>query len=157
MYEVTCFRCLRIVHITPDDEHCSVCGEDLKHLLSPAYASKYFYDRAAHLATAGNLQAGIAEIERGLDYRESSELHLLGGILAKRISDFDLMRQHVAAIPLDDVLRQEAEWLLRSHQTRQRTLRQAGKARKATRHPSLSDPEEDPLPFLVDEVTPSPV
>ncbi len=157
MYEVTCFHCLRIVHITPDDEHCSVCGEDLKHLIPPAFASKYFYDRAAHMAAEGSLQAALDEVERGLDYRISSELHLLGGILAKRISDFDLMRQHVAAIPLDDVLRQEAEWLLRSHQTRQRTLRQADKTRKATRYPRLSEPEEDPLPFMVDEVAPSPI
>ncbi|CAN5711105.1 hypothetical protein BH10CHL1_BH10CHL1_08220 [soil metagenome] len=157
MYEVTCFHCLRIVHITPDDQHCSVCNEDLKHLIPPAFASKYFYDRAAHLAAEGKLQAALDEVERGLDYRVSSELHLLGGILAKRISDFDLMRQHVAAIPLDDVLRQEAEWLLRSHQTRQRTLRQADKARKTNHRVNLSEPEEDPLPFMVDEVAPAPV
>src|SRR5436189_5724213 len=101
MYEVTCFHCLRIVHITPDDQHCSVCGEDLKHLIPPAFASKYFYDRAAHMASEGRLQAALDEVERGLDYRISSELHLLGGILAKRMGDFDLMRQHVAAIPLE--------------------------------------------------------
>ncbi|MCX6044790.1 MAG: LysM peptidoglycan-binding domain-containing protein [Chloroflexi bacterium] len=129
----------------------------MRHLIPPAFASKYFYDRAAHMASEGKLQAALAEVDRGLDYRVSSELHLLGGILAKRISDFDLMRQHVAAIPLDDVLRQEAEWLLRSHQTRQRTLRQADKARKTTNRVSLSDPEEAPLPFMVDEVAPSPV
>src|SRR5689334_12631302 len=133
MYEVTCFRCLRIVHITPDNERCSVCNEDLKQLIPPAFAARYFYDRAAHFAGEGQLQTAVAEVERVLAYRESSELHLLGGILAKRLGDFDLMRQHVAAIPLDDVLRQEAEWLLRSHQTRQRNLRQADKARKQPR------------------------
>ena len=155
MYEVTCFRCLRIVHITPDDERCSVCGEDLKQLIPAAYASRYFYDRAAHFAGEGKLQAALTEVERGLAYRESAELHLLGGILAKRLHDFDLMRQHVAAIPLDDVLRQEAEWLLRSHQTRQRTLRQADKVRKRGRRADSLEPEEEPLPFLVDDVSPS--
>lgn len=156
MYEVTCFRCLRIVHITPDNERCSVCNEDLKQLIPPAFASRYFYDRAAHFAGEGQLQAALAEVERGLAYHESSELHLLGGILAKRLSDFDLMRQHVAAIPLDDVLRQEAEWLLRSHQTRQRNLRQADKARKQPQRSSAAATDEEALPFWVDEVAPSP-
>ncbi|MDQ3247744.1 MAG: LysM peptidoglycan-binding domain-containing protein, partial [Chloroflexota bacterium] len=155
MVEVTCFRCSRIVHIAPDAEHCSVCGEDLRHLIPPAYASKYFYDRAAQLASGNRVEAALAEVERGLDYRESSELHLLGAILAKRLGDFDLMRQQVAAIPLDDVLRQEAEWLLRSHQTRQRSLREAGKARQPGRQLATTAQDET-LPFLVGDVSPSP-
>jgi len=157
MYEVTCFRCSRIVHITPDAERCSVCGEDLRHLLPPAYASKYFYDRSANLAAGGDIKSALAEVQRGLNYRESSELHLLGGILAKRLDDADLMRRHVASIPLEDVLRQEAEWLLRSHQTRQRTLREAGKARQSAHRPGAPVAGEDQaLPFLLDDVSPSP-
>lgn len=156
MYEVTCFRCSRIVHITPDAERCSVCGEDLRHLLPPAYASKYFYDRAANLAAGGDVRSALAEVERGLNYRESSELHLLGGILAKRLGDADLMRRHVASIPLEDVLRQEAEWLLRSHQTRQRTLREAGKARQSAHRSAGPTVEDEALPFLIEDVSPSP-
>jgi LysM repeat protein len=156
MYEVTCFRCSRIVHITPDAERCSVCGEDLRHLLPPAYASKYFYDRAANLAAGGDVGSALAEVERGLNYRESSELHLLGGILAKRLGDADLMRRHVASIPLEDILRQEAEWLLRSHQTRQRTLREAGKARQSAHRSGAVTVEEEALPFLLEDVAPSP-
>jgi nucleoid-associated protein YgaU len=53
-------------------------------------------------------------------------------------------------------LRQEAEWLLRSHQTRQRTLREADKVRKNNRRTDSVDPEEEPLPFMVDDVSPSP-
>ena len=53
---------------------------------------------------------------------------MLGAILAQRIGDFEQMRLHVAAVPVDDVLRNEAEWLLRSHQSRQRDQREATKS-----------------------------
>ncbi len=132
MQEVICFNCGRIVHISPDAELCSVCGENLRELLHPVYASKYFYDRAAQLAAGAEPLAALREIDRGLGYQPSSELRLLGAILAQRIGDFEQMRLHVAAVPVDDVLRPEAEWLLRSHQSRQRDQR------AATKQPVLS-------------------
>lgn len=116
MYEVTCFNCGNIAHITPDADRCIICGADLKHLIRPDYASKYFYQRAAQLADAGEVTLALLEVERGLRYHASSELHLLAAILSQQVSNFDQMRQHVAAIPVDDALRGEAEWLLRANQ-----------------------------------------
>lgn len=48
----------------------------------------------------------------------ASELNLLGAILCKRLGRWDDMRHFVAAIPADDALRGEGEWLLRSNQAR---------------------------------------
>lgn len=149
MQEVVCFNCGRIVHISPDAQRCSVCGENLSELIHPASASTYFYDRAATMATQMDLLQALREIDRGLHYSESTELHLLGAILSERIGDFEQMRWHVGAIPVDDVLRAEAEWLLRAHQTRQR------EARTASRHPTTNSvplTERDPLPPLPDEL-----
>lgn len=151
MQEVVCYTCGRIVHISPDAELCSVCGENLRELLHPVYASKYFYDRAASLAAGGQLQPALQEIDRGLRYQPSSELRLLGAILAKRIGDFEQMRSHVAAIPVDDILRPEGEWLLRSHQVRQRALREASKGPTANRTNLPFVPEEEP-PYTIRQV-----
>ena len=112
-----------MVHISPDAERCPLCREDLRHLIAPDQAARYFYDRASEMANAGELTLALMEIERGLSYRKNSELNLLAAILCKRLSYFDQMRQYVAAIPVDDRLRGEAEWLVRSHQMRQRDLR----------------------------------
>lgn len=150
MQEVVCYTCGRIVHISPDAELCSVCGENLRELLHPVYASKYFYDRAASLAAGDQLLPALQEIDRGLRYQPSSELRLLGAILAKRIGDFEQMRYHVAAIPVDDILRPEGEWLLRSHQTRQRELREASKGGGNRVNASLA-PELDP-PYTIRQV-----
>lgn len=154
MQEVVCYNCGRIVHISPDAELCSVCGGNLRELLHPVYASKYFYDRAAKLAAGNQLLPALQEIDRGLRYQPSSELRLLGAILAKRIGDFEQMRSHVASIPVDDILRPEGEWLLRSHQTRQRELREASKGSTPTRAaPPFSS--EDELPYAIQQGQPS--
>lgn len=153
MQEVVCYNCGRIVHISPDAELCSVCGENLRELLHPVYASKYFYDRAAKLAAGSELLPALQEIDRGLSYQPSSELRLLGAILSKRIGDFEQMRHHVAAIPVDDVLRPEGEWLLRSHQIRQRELRQASKAPGAPRISTFADNRNE-LPITIQQVQP---
>lgn len=118
MYEVTCFHCGNIAHITPDAERCIICGEDLKHLITPDYAAYYFYQRGAQLAEAGEITLALLEVERGLRYQADTQLHLLAAILSKRAGNFVQMRQHVAAISVDDPLRSEAEWLLRSQQQR---------------------------------------
>lgn len=154
MQEVVCYNCGRIVHISPDAELCSVCGENLRELLHPVYASKYFYDRAAQMAAGSQLLPALQEIDRGLSYQPSSELRLLGAILSKRIGDFEQMRHHVAAIPVDDVLRPEGEWLLRSHQMRQRELREASKTSSATRANPFAD-STDAIPFAIQQVQPT--
>ena len=124
MQEVTCFHCHSRVRITPDVDRCSVCGEDLRGLLEPKAISRYFGDRAVEMAAAGRLESALAEVKRGLTYADLADLRLLGAILAEQLGRYDVMRQHVAAIPVDDTLRAEAEWLLRSHQDRQAALRE---------------------------------
>ncbi|MCB0126333.1 MAG: hypothetical protein KDE58_28945, partial [Caldilineaceae bacterium] len=150
MQEVVCFNCGRIVHISPDAELCSVCGENLRELIHPAYASRYFYDRAANLVAGSDLLQALREVDRGLNYQASSELRLLGAILSQQMGDFEQMRRHVAAVPVDDVLRSEAEWLLRSHQERKRDERTA---RRIASLPPLTD---DVSPFEEDVTLPVP-
>jgi len=124
MQEVTCFNCHNRVHITPDTDRCTVCGEDLRGLLEPASVSRYFSQRAVELADEGKLDSALSEVKRGLAYADQPDLRLLGAILAEQLGRYDIMRGYVAAIPVDDPLRAEAEWLLRSHQNRQAAIRE---------------------------------
>ncbi len=124
MQEVTCFQCHSRVRLTPDVDHCTVCGEDLRGLLESKAISRYFGDRAVEMAAAGALESALAEVKRGLTYADLADLRLLGAILAEQLGRYDVMRAHVAAIPVDDSLRSEAEWLLRAHQNRQAALRE---------------------------------
>ena len=100
MHEVTCFRCGHAVHISPDAETCSVCGENLHELLPADYVSSYFYKRATELATKHDPAVALVEAQRGLEYQLSSELLLLAAILAKRQGHYNLMRHCVSAIPV---------------------------------------------------------
>lgn len=149
MLAVTCFQCGHTVEISPDSERCELCGANLRRLIDAQQASRYFYTRAAELSARGDVSAALVEVQRGLAYQPSSELHLLGAILCKRMGRFDEMRHHVAAVPIDDVLRGEAEWLLRSNQARQRAL-----ATRPQEETPLSDDEL--LPLVMEEVRPSP-
>lgn len=142
MQEVICFHCGNAVKISPDQSLCSECGEDLQHLLAPEFVAGYFYQRAQMLADQGEAAAALAQVERGLTYAASAELHLLAAILAQQVERYDQMRHHVAAIAVDDTLRPEAEWLLRAHQARQRALQ--GRSHTATRTPGA--------PSLLDEL-----
>lgn len=136
MQAVTCFQCGRGALIAPDDSICPHCGEDLQHLLLPETVAQFFQARAHESSERGELGAALAEAERGLTYADSSELHLLAAILAKQLGRYDRMRQHVAAIAVDDSLRSEAEWLLRSHQDRERALQEAARHTPSAHVPS---------------------
>jgi LysM repeat protein len=114
MHEATCTHCGRSVPITPDAPRCSHCGQDLHDLIPPHFAASYFYRRSADLAARGDLPSALSEVERGLAFQEASELRLLAAILSKRLGDMETMRAHIAAIPVDDRLRVEAEWLIRA-------------------------------------------
>lgn len=127
MQVVTCFQCAQKTKIAPNAHRCHICGEDLQHLLLPETVVDFFQGRAHELSERSELGAALAEAERGLTYVDNSELHLLAAILAKQLGRHDRMRQHVAAIPLGDSLRSEAEWLLRSHQDRERALHEAAR------------------------------
>ena len=150
MLAVTCFQCGHTVEISPDAERCELCGANLRRLISAQQASRYFYARAAELSARGDVTAGLAEVQRGLAYQPSSELHLLGAILCKRMGRIDDMRHFVAAVPVDDVLRGEAEWLLRSSQARHRAPTDVIRAQEDA---PLSDDEL--LPLVMEEVRPS--
>ena len=140
MQAVTCFHCANEIKIAPDACLCPHCGEDLQHLLLPETVVGYFQARAYELSEQSELNAAFVEAERGLTYADSSELHLLAAILAKQLGRFDRMRQHVAAIPVDDTLRSEAEWLLRSHQDRERALQAAAQSAQTSASRSASRP-----------------
>ena len=133
MVEVVCSHCGTTAAVTPDESVCPACREDLQHLLPPDAVVDYFRVRVQEFWTQGDATAALAETERGLTFVESSDLHLLAAILAKQAGRYDLMRSHVAAIPVDDTLRGEAEWLLRSHQDRQRALREAARTQRPVR------------------------
>jgi nucleoid-associated protein YgaU len=92
-------------------------------------------------------------VQRGLAYINTSELNLLGAILCKRLGRWEDMRHFVAAIPADDSLRGEGEWLLRSNQARQRPPAPAQRGKAPVAIPVI--PDSDALPVVMDEVAPS--
>jgi nucleoid-associated protein YgaU len=139
------------VQISPDAARCSVCGEDLRRTIPGEYSARYFYRRAADLAARGDVKSALAEAERGIDFHESSELRLLAAILSKRIGDQERMRRHVAAIPADDRLRQEAEWLLRAQDARRQAER-AAQGPAAQEKSRTRNPTPDRLPRTLNEV-----
>ncbi len=83
-------------------------------LVSDTPGLRAYYQQAGELAASGDNQAALAVVRRGLQSYDAAELHLLGAILCRRLGQVDEMRRHVAAIPIDDSLRAEAEWLIRS-------------------------------------------
>jgi nucleoid-associated protein YgaU len=153
MLEVTCFHCGQFVQISPDAERCSVCGMNLRKFIGREQASGYFYRRAADMAGTGNVLGALQEVQRGLAYVNTSELNLLGAILCKRLGRWEDMRHYVAAIPADDPLRGEGEWLLRSNQARQRPAPQPQRGKAPVAIPII--PDSDALPTVMDEVAPS--
>jgi nucleoid-associated protein YgaU len=74
------------------------------------------YHRALEHYSMGNEVAALEGIDQGISLLEAPELHLLAALIYRKRGDFKEMREHVAAIPADDILRSEGEWLLRSHQ-----------------------------------------
>jgi nucleoid-associated protein YgaU len=106
--------------------------------------SQHHYERAAALAETQNYEGALEEAQAGLEVTFSSELLLLAAILAQRLERFDIMRQYVSQIPMDDTLREEGEWLLRSHQARQRMQRERAQAARAG-NGTLSAAEATPV------------
>lgn len=154
MLDVTCFHCGQVVQISPDDERCSVCGTNLRKSISREHASGFFYERAADLAGAGDVLGALQVVQRGLPYVASSELNLLGAILCKRLGRLEEMRHYVAAIPVDDPLRGEGEWLLRANQARYRAPQEGKKRKKApVALPVVAD--SDALPAMLEEAPPA--
>jgi nucleoid-associated protein YgaU len=105
------------------------------------------------MAGTGNVLGALQEVQRGLAYVNTSELNLLGAILCKRLARWEDMRHYVAAIPVDDPLRGEGEWLLRSNQARQRPAAPPPRGKAPVAIPVI--PDSDALPLVMDEVAPS--
>ncbi len=155
MQEVVCPKCNSTVHISPDAARCSVCGEPLRHLLEAEYASGHFYKHAAELAAGGDVITALSEAKRGLAYRDMPELRLLAAILSKKLGNYEEVRQHVAAIPVDDALRSEAEWLLRSEDRRGRSRgKEPRRAKRGSAPVGGGLPSDDPLAFTLAELYP---
>ena len=74
------------------------------------------YHRALEHYSMGNEVAALEGIDQGISLLEAPELHLLAALIYRKRGEFKEMREHVSAIPADDILRSEGEWLLRSHQ-----------------------------------------
>lgn len=138
MHEMICPRCGTIAQVTPDADRCPGCSQSLKRSIPNETAARYFYEQAEAIAVREGAGAALKEAERGLAYAPTSELLLLAAILAEQQGAYDLMRRYVLEIPLEDTLREEAEWLLRAHQMRQRALRQGQmvKAQALPEHPT---------------------
>lgn len=107
---------------------------------------QHHYERAAALAEEQNYEGALEIVESGLEQESSSELLLLAAILAQRLERYDTMRQYVSLIPVDDSLREEGEWLLRSHQAR---LRRARERAQAVQHSNGTDAivRSEPVPL----------
>ena len=104
---------------------CPTCGERISAIIPPVrcpacgalpaqLSVRDYYLEAGELAASGDHTAALVVVRRGLEKYNAPELHLLGAILCRRLGQTAEMRRHVAAIPIDDSLRAEAEWLLRS-------------------------------------------
>ncbi|MXZ20540.1 MAG: hypothetical protein F4Y84_08040, partial [Caldilineaceae bacterium SB0665_bin_25] len=78
--------------------------------------TRTIYHRALEHYSMGNEVAALEGIDQGISLLEAPELHLLAALIYRKRGEFKEMREHVAAIPADDILRSEGEWLLRSHQ-----------------------------------------
>lgn len=159
-----CSRCGSTVDAKPPLFRCPTCHTSLRAqttseagpVFLPEDEVQSYYQRAAELALAKKEAEALATIERGLErVPNASELHLLAALIHRKRNEYDQMRRHVAAIPVDDVLRPEAEWLLRFHQEQQRALRQAAHQKKPSKKMPPLDADAIPMSaadqFLLEE------
>lgn len=127
----SCPQCGSQVAVLLPSVTCARCGQDLAPLLPADELADALYQLAAQQARQGNVAAALSVLEQGLARVERSDLRLLAALLYRGQGNYEAMRRHVAAIPLDDVLRSEAEWLIRSHQARVRQEREQAKGQSA--------------------------
>ncbi len=119
-----CPQCKAQVVVLLPSVSCARCGHDLAPQVPADELADALYDLAAEQARQHNLSAALSVLEQGLTQVERSDLHLLAALLYRKRGDYEAMRRHVAAIPVHDALRGEAEWLLRDHQERMRRERE---------------------------------
>ena len=124
---LTCHDCGSTIYISAEAPNCPECGAELEGYLRALDYVRECYRQAAEETLAGDDERALAILAQGLSAVNASELHLLAALIHRKQGEYDGMRRHVAAIPVDDPLRPEGEWLLRSHQQKQRAVRQAQK------------------------------
>ena len=104
------------MEVTPSFANCPACDANVASHYTPAEMTRTIYHRALEHYSMGNEVAALEGIDQGISLLEAPELHLLAALIYRKRGEFKEMREHVAAIPADDILRSEGEWLLRSHQ-----------------------------------------
>lgn len=114
--QLACPDCGAPVEVTSSFANCLACGADVASHYTPADMIRTVYHRALELYSMGNEVAALEGIRQGIDVLDAPELHLLAALIYRKQGEYKEMREHVAAIPADDILRGEGEWLLRSHQ-----------------------------------------
>ena len=129
---LACPQCGAPVEVTSSFANCPACGSDVASHYTPAEMTRTVYHRALEHYSMGNDEAALEGIQQGIEVLEAPELYLLAALIYRKRGEFKEMREHVAAIPADDVLRGEGEWLLRSHQE-QLQLGRREEARKRDR------------------------
>ncbi len=113
---LACPECGAPVEVTPSFANCPACDANVASYYTPAEMTRTIYHRALEHYSMGNEVAALEGIDQGISLLEAPELHLLAALIYRKRGEFKEMREHVAAIPADDILRSEGEWLLRSHQ-----------------------------------------
>ena len=113
---LACPECGAPVDVTSSFTNCPACDANVASHYTPAEMTRTVYHRALEHYSMGNEVAALEGIDQGISLLEAPELHLLAALIYRKRGDFKEMREHVAAIPADDILRSEGEWLLRSHQ-----------------------------------------
>ncbi len=111
--QVTCIYCGAEAVVTPEYPECRQCTGDLSSLITSDLKAAYYYDKARDAAEQGAHFIALQLIQRGLQAQDTSELHLLAAILYADLDREEQLRAHIGAIPVNDVLRPEAEALLK--------------------------------------------
>ena len=111
--QVTCLYCGAEAVVTPEYPECRQCAGDLSALITPDLKAAYYYEKARDAAEQGAHFIALQQIQRGLQAQDASELHLLAAILYADLDREEQLRAHIGAIPVNDVLRPEAEALLK--------------------------------------------
>ena len=111
--QVTCIYCGAEAVVTPEYPECRQCTGDLSSLITSDLKAAYYYDKARDAAEQGAHFIALQLIQRGLQAQDTSELHLLAAILYADLDREEQLRAHIGAIPVNDVLRAEAEALLK--------------------------------------------
>ena len=127
---LACPECGAPVDVTSSFSNCPACDANVASHYTPAEMTRTVYHRALEHYSMGNEVAALEGIDQGISLLEAPELHLLAALIYRKRGEFKEMREHVSAIPADDILRSEGEWLLRSHQEQLQLGRREGARRR---------------------------